>query len=524
VFIFQEDEGDSWIEEKSREMSQLFDESLDQIITEIHGVPQGEEYDEAAAEAEVSLRQMAADAGFGRGMNKAALAAFGIRQLREENSMLRDEYCQSEERVKELMQTDEELGQEVSTLKERMHQLDIHNSALQKSIAGSETTIEVMRIRVEELQKHLSEKSNALEKAMADSQKLNGLNDRIQAIEVEKATLERSCSEFRVSVEKWKAHSSRAENHVRENKAELVYLRGRVQKSEDTVSGLRAEVDAYKQRNSELLRTIETIDNKKTEQLLMSEQQIADLKASNASLIKERDTVKESAKDVDKRISEVNSAVGTLEEQLSTADNLVFKLEGEKRSLEQSYQKVEMDAKQARSRFNVLLHESAEKETIWNNVKVSLQEQIERATSDSRHLVGPYENALIHIAAEMKAIIPQNEMDEEILEAVKEDLASATDAEGERLELAKLEVVATVVCGIKTLEEWIDNVDQRRKELEEKNERLKAAIKKWGIESSKEKSKVDALKKETKDLALKLKAEKKQSDEKIGQLILALRR
>jgi len=61
-------------------------------------------------------------------------------------------------------------------------------------------------------------------------------------------------------------------------------------------------------------------------------------------------------------------------------------------------------------------------------------------------------------------------------------------------------------------------------EGEEKIRRYKAAAKKWAKECEKNKSRIEELATEAKELDLKLKAEKKSCDEEMGQLILAQRR
>jgi len=61
-------------------------------------------------------------------------------------------------------------------------------------------------------------------------------------------------------------------------------------------------------------------------------------------------------------------------------------------------------------------------------------------------------------------------------------------------------------------------------EGEEKIRRYKAAAKKWAKECERNKSRIEELVTEAKELDWKLKAEKKSCDEEMGQLILALRR
>jgi len=123
---------------------------------------------------------------------------------------------------------------------------------------------------------------------------------------------------------------------------------------------------------------------------------------------------------------------------------------------------------------------------------------------------------LARIAAEIDEVAPEREGDGELHQRLADMLAYE--------DVAEVETVAGILVGVKSMDETIDYVEKRRKELEEKNQRLKVAIAKWNGDHQKEKGMVEGLRKENKELALRLKAEKKQSDEKIGQLILALRR
>jgi len=61
-------------------------------------------------------------------------------------------------------------------------------------------------------------------------------------------------------------------------------------------------------------------------------------------------------------------------------------------------------------------------------------------------------------------------------------------------------------------------------EGEEVIRRYKVAGKKWAKECERNNSRIEEVVTETKELDLKLKAERKRCDEKMGQLILALRR
>ena len=505
--IFEEDEAEEWMED-NRELSQFFDETIDHIFTEIRGDPERSDADEAAEEAEMSLRHMATDAGY-EGLNKVSLAAFGIRQLREENNLLKGMYADSEKRV---MQAHNDLTKKVEPLGAKVRQLENQNKALKESVHEKDSAIATLQTEMEERKSLLAEKTTALEVAVAENVRLSSQDSLVGDLEAKNTAVQQSLHLCQQQLEQQKAHTAQAEAKLKEQIDGLNSLRGQLQTSKDQASSLQAEVDAYKQRTSELLMTVETADKAHKDKAMGLEQRIEDLIAAKETLTKERDSARAS----DSRSNEMAAKVHSLEEQLSATTALVESLEGEKLRLETSFEKAETEAKQARSKFNVLLHETTEKEAIWNNVKATLQSEVEQKSRELHHATEPYHNALARIAAEIDEVAPEREGDGELHQRLADMLAYE--------DVAEVETVAGILVGVKSMDETIDYVEKRRKELEEKNQRLKVAIAKWNGDHQKEKGMVEGLRKENKELALRLKAEKKQSDEKIGQLILALRR
>ena len=515
--IFEEDEAEEWMED-NRELSQFFDETIDRIFTQIRGDPERSDADEAAEEAEMSLRHLATDAGY-EGLNKVSLAAFGIRQLREENNLLREEnnllggmYADNEERVKEVMQAHGDLIKEAESLGAKVRQLENQNEALKESIHEKDSAIATLQTEMVECKSLLAEKTTALEAAVAENARLSSQDSLVGDLEAKNTAVQQSLHSCQQQLEQQKAQTAQAEAKLKEQIDDLNPLRSQLQNSKDQASSLQAEVDAYKQRTSELLMTVETADKAHKDKAMGLEQRIEDLTAAKEALTKERDSARAS----DSRSNEMAARARSLEEQISATAALVETLEGEKLALETSFEKAETEAKQARSKFNVLFHETTEKEAIWNTVKATLQSEVEQKSRELHHAAEPYHNALARIAAEIDEVAPEREGDGELHQKLADILADE--------DVAEAETVAGILVGVKSMDETIDYVEKRRKELEEKNQRLKVAIAKWNGDHQKEKGMVEGLRKENKELALRLKAEKKQSDEKIGQLILALRR
>jgi len=136
--MMEEEEADEWLEENSREISQYYEDSLDQIITELHGGSAREDFDEAAMEAEMSLRRVAEEGGLDEPIGKAKLAAFGIRQLRTEYVLLKQLLIEGERRVKELMQTNDEIGRCGEQMKGKVGVLEAEKEAIKRTVAETE--------------------------------------------------------------------------------------------------------------------------------------------------------------------------------------------------------------------------------------------------------------------------------------------------------------------------------------------------------------------------------------------------
>ncbi|KAA8912437.1 hypothetical protein FN846DRAFT_308160 [Sphaerosporella brunnea] len=501
-----DDNGD-WIDEQ--EITQMFEDSFDQIITQIGGDPEREDFDEEAImEAEKSLRYLAATAGYDN-LSKADLAAFGIKHLRDDNAHYKEMCAQSEEKVKQLRLENDSLTREMELLKTQVKDMEMQNGVLQNSISDSKTTIERLQTEMRALQTRIAEADRALEDALHDNEKSSAT---IKSSEAELLTLRQTYSKDQQELEKSMTKLAQAEQKAKEQEQHLTEMRAQLQATVGRDLTLQTEVDAYKQRTSELLRTVETVDKTHKDRVMALQEQIDDLRSAKENLIKERDA----AREAEKRTIELSAVVVKLEEKIRASDETLGKFKAQKEALEIATYAAETEAKQARSRFNVLLHESAAKETIWDTVKKELQSEVEQKTRELHHAVEPYEKALSIIATQVDEIAPEGEGDDERRQIIRTEL--------EKDGVAAVDTVSDVLVGIRTLDMLIDGVEAQRKDLDDKNQRLKNAIKKWNSEHSREKSKVEALKKENKELALRLKAEKKQSDEKIGQLILALRR
>jgi chromosome segregation ATPase len=506
-----EDDRDSWVDDK-KDISQFFDDTIDNIFTEIRGNAEHDDITEAAEEAETSLRHLAHEAGLGDDLNKASLAAFGIRQLREENTMLKEMYAEREDKVKELSASQNDMLNKIDDLKSNLDELQGDNADLHTEIDQLEETVENLHQEIKHLQTQLTKKTKELETALNKNDQLVGLEKQISVLKNEITNHHNSYALSQQDLARQRQATAAADARAKESSEALSNLRAELQSSIDNASNLQSEVEAYKSRNTELLRTVESAEKLHKERLSTLSQDLEDLRKARDTLTKEL----AAAKAADTLTASLSAKVRSLESEITVTATTISTLRTEKTTLEANFQKAEAEAKAAKSRCNVLLHESTEKETIWNKIKMELQGALQEKTRLLHIAAEPYHNALARIASEVDEVAQDREGDLELFQKIAEIL------EGE--EVAEVDTVANILVGIKAMDETIEDLEQRRKEVEEKNRRLKSAIQKWAGEHQKERQGMEKLRRENKELVLRLKAEKKQSDEKIGQLILALRR
>ena len=73
--MVEEEEADEWVEVKSREISQYYDDDdLDQIITELPGGGEWEAFGDASKEAEICLKCASEEAGLDESLDKTTLS------------------------------------------------------------------------------------------------------------------------------------------------------------------------------------------------------------------------------------------------------------------------------------------------------------------------------------------------------------------------------------------------------------------------------------------------------------------
>lgn len=120
-----EEEADKWVKLKSREIGQYCDNGgLDWVITELHGGGNSEGFDNAAKEAEMSLRRVSEEASLDGLLDDTTLLTFGTRQLRAGFLLLRGRLIRSEGRFEELMRVSDGIGRREEQMKGKVGVLE----------------------------------------------------------------------------------------------------------------------------------------------------------------------------------------------------------------------------------------------------------------------------------------------------------------------------------------------------------------------------------------------------------------
>jgi chromosome segregation ATPase len=493
------DDDDMWIEEKSREISRFYDGGLDQIITELHGTGESVDFENAADEAETSLRQAAEEAGLEEPLDKATLAAFGIRQLRTEYILIKRLLIESEGRVKDLMQANNELTRRGEHVKENIAALEGEKEAIKRTVTEAEertkrhlAELEAVKVKLVEAEKRFGQL--ALEKGEL-GKKNRETEDRLKMAEGDKTTLQRLVNDTKRLNEILKTQYAEEEARARDFEEEILGLRRQLAEERAHVGVVETETLALRQQIVELEENLAAFENSrqglesKVKKMVDLEKEKKSLEAKIEELEsnEEADTLNRQLQEMEEKLKLINEqqyiskeTIEHLRQSLFNNEQASRKLANEKEGLRNEVEKAAAECRASRGRFAQLLHDTAEKEAKWATSKQYLEAQIHRQTS--------------------------------VLELIFTEVHDATILDEMNGNQAAM------------LIEVLKHRRQQALDAEEKAKRYKGAAKKWLNDYEKSKAQVEALTSEIRELKLNLKAEKKSSDEKMGQLILALRR
>jgi len=137
--IVEEEEADAWLEENSKKSSRYDPCSPGLIFARRHGSARRGNVDEAAEEAELKLRRVIQEVGLDEPLDNT-LPVFSIRKLRTEYRLLERLFMESEGRVEELMQVNDEMGKHGEEMKARVGVLEGEKEAVEHTATEAEET------------------------------------------------------------------------------------------------------------------------------------------------------------------------------------------------------------------------------------------------------------------------------------------------------------------------------------------------------------------------------------------------
>lgn len=531
--MIDEEEAEDWLDEKSREISQYYDDGLDQIITELHGTGEREDFEEAVEEAEMSLRRVADEAGLDEPLDKATLAAFGIRQLRTEYLVFKRLVIENEDRIKELIQANEELDRSGAEAQEKLGSAEDERDAFRAAAEDAETAGKILADQFDTLRAKLQEAEQHIHQLVTEHDALNQrcseTEEQVKSLEVDKVSLQRLVADTKRLNDMLKSQVAEADRRSQGFEEEIVGLRRQLAEEKDHISVIETETITFRHQLTEWEEAAMAVGKQRDvfqtqlkeatdrAQVISKEKEELSKKLLGAvkghSDTKETDALKRQIKELQDRLQvlgEQHSAtsiiIAGLEQKNAHTDQIAQRLAADKEFLKAELEVAASETKAARGRFAHLLHDTAEKELKWAGLKQEMERSITDGSGSSPGTIEAYRKSL--------AIIVQE---------IGKETTSVSDHDREELDIGTLEgiqdpeLVKSVILALR----WRDKVIAQG---EERNKRYKGAAKKWMKENDKKKGRVEELVAEVRELGLRLKAEKKSSDEKMGQLILALRR
>lgn len=532
--MIDEAEAEDWLDEKSREISQYYDDGLDQIITELHGTGEVEDFEEAVEEAEMSLRRVADEAGLNEPLDRVALAAFGIRQLRTEYLVLKSLLIESENRVKGLLQKNDELESRGREAEEKLELTVAERDAFRTAAKEAEAAGNVLADQVEALRTKLQEAEKHIRQLVIEhdelSQRCSDAEERMESLEADKVSLQRLVNDTKRLNDMLKSQASEAEQRNQGFEEEVLGLRRQLAEEKSHVSVVETETITFRQQLAEWEETAAAVGKQRDGlqvQLKESADRIKAIEKEKEELSKklleavkgqgdtrETDAFKRQVKELQdkfKTLEEQHSASSTtitqLEQKIAQSDQSAQRLAAEKEFLKAELEIAAGETKAARGRFAQLLHDTAEKEAKWAGLKHEMERSVTGEPRSSSGTIEAYRKSLALIVEEIE----------------KDHINAPAGDDQEQLDISAIEGIQDPEL-VKVVIQAFRWRDRRLAESEERNKRYKGAAKKWMKENEKKRGRVDELLAEVRELGLKLKAEKKSSDEKLGQLILALRR
>ncbi|KAH8151034.1 uncharacterized protein LAJ45_04735 [Morchella importuna] len=520
--LIDEEEVEDWLDEKSREISQYYDDGLDQIITELHGSGEREDFEDAVEEAEMSLRKVAEQAGLDEPLDKATLAAFGIRQLRTEHTLVKRLLAESEARVKDTAEQHEKmLRRATADMAEKLRASEEQRATAAKEAEAAADQVREKLAEAEQQLRALEADNEALEGRVGDSE------ERAAALEEEKEALRVLVNDTKRLSDMLKSQGAEGErrraaadeemaalrrqlaeekSHVGVVETESIALRKRIAAWEEAAAAVRGEKEAVVREAKERQRVLE----REGEVLRRQLDGAARAHVAGREAESERRVVRELQERV-RALNETHAAcagtIAELEARVTLGEQTAQRIAAEKEFLKGELEVAVEETKAARGRFAQLLHDTAEKETRRFTFTTGggsgggdggSGEEDPEACRRALHII---------VTELERCALPAH------IDLPRCDEQQIVVAEG----VQDPELVRVIIGGLRLRARVI-------LELDERGRRYKGAAKKHLRDAERRKGRVEELVAEVRELGVRLKAERRAYDEKMGQMILALRK
>ncbi|PUU80398.1 hypothetical protein B9Z19DRAFT_1063484 [Tuber borchii] len=174
----EEEGADEWPEECTQETSQHHDDGPHQIIPKLHQSGEKEDVGEAAEEKETSPRRVT---------EESSLDEVGIRRLKREYVSMKRRLIESEGRVKELKQVNDEMGKREEQLQGKVRALEGEKEAVKRTVTEAEEKAKERAEELRGLEAKLIETETRFKELTLEKSELNlkktELEDRVNALE-----------------------------------------------------------------------------------------------------------------------------------------------------------------------------------------------------------------------------------------------------------------------------------------------------------------------------------------------------
>ena len=255
--MIEEEEADERLGENSQEMSQHYDDDLDQIITKLHGSGEREDLEEAAEEAKMSLRRVIEEAGLDEPPDKTTLIAFGTRRLRMEYVSTKRLLIESEVRVKELMQVNDEMGRREEQMKGKVGALEGEVETIKKTVTEAEAKAKNLSDECGALEAKIIEKEKRIRQLILEKGQLskenNDLEGRIKALEDDKSSLEQLINDTNRLKEILNTQPAEEENRAHSIEEEILGLRSQLDEENEHSCAIGTEQLSLRKQIAELV-------------------------------------------------------------------------------------------------------------------------------------------------------------------------------------------------------------------------------------------------------------------------------